>query len=396
VSHTQPAHADYGRRLAETRTRTRDAGLDALLISSPFNRRYLTGFSARDGDITESSGLALVTANRLGLITGTFNLTGLEHEVEPSGAEVLLTDEKLPWDVVAEAVQADSIKRLGFEKAWLSYERYERIANALKALGDGVELVPSDDLVKHVRASKDAAELETLRRAAKLGDEAFRRMTQQIRVGMTERQIAALLERLMIDVGAEGPSFPTIVAAGPGGATPHWEPTDREVREGEPLLIDFGVRVDGYCSDATRTFCFGEPDPQLVDIYAVVRRAQDAVVAALRAGVRRGRDVDAAARQVIDESAYKDKFMHGLGHGVGLAVHELPQAGRLRVNTPEMDAELTKNEQISDNAILTNEPGVYIPGWGGVRLEDMLLIGPGGVEILTERNPERVLSLPVR
>jgi Xaa-Pro aminopeptidase len=393
VAHAQPAHADYARRLAETRTRVRDAGLDALLVSNPYNRRYLTGFSARDGDITESSGLALVAPNRLGLITGTFNLTGLEHEIEPSDAEVLSTDEKLPWDVLAEAVRQDNIKRLGFEKAWLSYDRYDRMK---KALGDEVELVPSDDLVRFVRASKDSAEIEMLRRAAKVGDQAFREMTRQIRVGMTERQIAALLERLMVEQGAEGPSFPSIVAGGPGGATPHWEPSDRPVQAGEPLLIDFGVRVDGYCSDATRTLCFGEPDPQLVEIYGVVRRAQDAVIQALQAGVRRGREIDAAARKVIDESPYKDKFIHGLGHGVGLAVHELPSAGRLRINTPEMDAELAKVEQIGDNMTLTNEPGVYIPGWGGVRLEDTLLITADGVESLTERNPEWILSLPIQ
>jgi len=168
------------------------------------------------------------------------------------------------------------------------------------------------------------------------------------------------------------------------------------VREGEPLLIDFGVRVDGYCSDSTRTLCFGEPDPKLVEAYDVVRRAQDATVEALRSGIRRGRDVDAAARKVIDESPYKDKFIHGLGHGVGLAVHELPNMGRLRINTPEADAELARVEQVNDDAIVTNEPGVYVPGWGGVRLEDMLLVTADGVEIITERNPERILSLPAR
>jgi Xaa-Pro aminopeptidase len=387
------AQADYSRRVAETRTRLRDAGLDALLISDQYNRRYLTGFTPEDHDITESSGWVLVTPNTLGLVCGTFNLSGLEHEIEPSGAKVLLTDEKFPWDVVAETVRADNVKRLGFEKDWLSYDRFARIQ---KAVGPDVELVPSDDLIKHVRAQKDQAEIAMIRRAASVADEAFRRLLTEIRVGMTERQVAQRLEQIMKDLGAEGPSFSTIVGAGPGGALPHWVPTDRALREHEPILIDFGAKVDGYCSDATRTFCIGTPDPQLVEVYGVVRRAQDATIEALRAGVRRGRDVDAAARKVVDESPYKGKFIHGLGHGIGLAVHELPGMGRLRVNTPEADAELTKVEQIGQYAIVTNEPGIYIPGWGGVRLEDMILVAPGSVEVLTERNPEQIISLPIR
>jgi Xaa-Pro aminopeptidase len=372
----------------------RDAGIDALLISNPTNRRYLTGFTHKDGDMTESAGWALVTPNRLALINGTFHMSGLEHEIVASGAQWLTTDEKQPWEVLAAAVSEDNVGKLGFEKAWLSYERFERLQQALG--GGSAQLVPTDDLVKHARASKDEAELDILRRAAKMGDEAFRRLIAQIHVGMTERQIAKLLDSIMLELGGEESAFSTIVAAGPGGALPHWTPTDRDARVGEPILIDFGVRVNGYCSDCTRTFCFGAPDPQLVAIYAVVRRAQDAVVAALESGVRRGRDIDAAARKVVQESAFKDRFIHSLGHGVGLAIHELPNARALKENTPQAEAELAAVEQIGDNMILTNEPGIYIPGWGGVRLEDMLLITPGGVEILTERNPEQILSLPVK
>jgi Xaa-Pro aminopeptidase len=156
------------------------------------------------------------------------------------------------------------------------------------------------------------------------------------------------------------------------------------------------VIVDGYCSDSTRTFCIGEPEAQLVEVYTAVRAAQDATVEALRSGIRRGRDVDAAARKVLDDAGYGDKFIHGLGHGIGLAVHELPSMGRLRVNTPEMDAELAKVEQVPEETVVTNEPGVYLNGWGGVRLEDMLLVTKDGVEVITERNPERIISLPVR
>ena len=386
--------ADYGRRLARTREAIAQAGLDGLLIASQYNRRYLTGFTAHDGDITESSGWVLVTPSTFGLVAGTFQLSGVEDEIVPSGVQVLSTDKALPWSVVADAVKADGVRRLGFEKDWLSYDRYARVRDALnQTVGADAELLPADDLVVMVRAIKDAAEIATMRRAAAVADDAFEQLLTEIKVGMTEREIASLLEQHMVELGASGVSFPTIVACGPGGAQPHAVPTDRPVRAGEPLLIDFGCRVDGYCSDTTRTFCIGEPDPKLVELYNIVRRAQDAGFQALADGVRRGRDVDAAARAVIEEAGYGEQYFHSLGHGVGLAIHELPVTAKLRIQTPEADAEMAKREQLEPNSVITNEPGIYIPGWGGVRLEDMVLVGDDGYEIMTTRNPEHVRSI---
>ena len=386
--------ADYGRRLARTREAIAQAGLDGLLIASQYNRRYLTGFTAHDGDITESSGWVLVTPSTFGLVAGTFQLSGVEDEIVPSGVQVLSTDKALPWSVVADAVKADGVRRLGFEKDWLSYDRYARVRDALnQTVGADAELLPADDLVVMVRAIKDAAEIATMRRAADVADDAFEQLLTEIKVGMTEREIASLLEQHMVELGASGVSFPTIVACGPGGAQPHAVPTDRPVRAGEPLLIDFGCRVDGYCSDTTRTFCIGEPDPKLVELYNIVRRAQDAGFKALADGVRRGRDVDAAARAVIEEAGYGEQYFHSLGHGVGLAIHELPVTAKLRIQTPEADAEMAKREQLEPDTVITNEPGIYIPGWGGVRLEDMVLVGDDGFEIMTTRNPEHVRSI---
>ena len=388
------ADADYGQRLARTREAIAQAGLDGLLIASQYNRRYLTGFTAHDGDIIESSGWVLVTPNIFGLVAGTFQLSGVEDEIVPSGVQVLSTDKAPPWSVVANTVKADGVKRLGFEKDWLSYDRYARVRDALnETVGADAELLPSDDLVVMVRAIKDAAEIATMRRAADVADQAFEQLLTEIKVGMTEREIASLLEQHMVELGASGVSFPTIVACGPGGAQPHAVPTDRPVRAGESLLIDFGCRVDGYCSDTTRTFCIGEPDPKLVELYNIVRRAQDAGFQALADGVRRGRDVDAAARAVIEEAGYGEQYFHSLGHGVGLAIHELPVTAKLRVQTPEAEAEMAKREQLEPNSVITNEPGIYIPGWGGVRLEDMVLVGSDGYEIMTTRNPEHVRSI---
>jgi len=416
---------DYARRLSETRARIATAGLDGLLVASQYNRRYLTGFLAHDGDITESSGWALVTRDTFALITSTFHLNGVESQIVASGVTPLLADDRLPTDALAEGLKAaapgkaepapssaptgkgraksattaqasgGAKLRLGFEQDWLSYASYARIAAALRAQTPGVELVPADDLVELVRASKDEAEIALIQRAADIANQAFARLVAGLRPGMTERQIAATLERHMVDLGADAPSFSTIVACGPGGALPHWVPSDREARVGEPLLIDFGCLVNGYCSDLTRTICLGEPDAKLREIYGLVRAAQDAGLAALKDGVRRGRDVDAAARKVFEDAGYGEQFMHSLGHGVGLAVHELPAVSRLRVNTPERDAELAKVEQIEANAVVTNEPGLYLAGWGGVRLEDMILARTDGAMVFTDRNPEHILSVAV-
>ena len=385
------AQADYSARLAKTRQRVQGANLDGLLVASQYNRRYLTGFTPTDGDITESSGMALVTPGGLALITSTFALNGIEDQVKPSGATVLLTDKDTPWNVLARALRDEGgVRRLGFEQDWISYERYARMK---ETFGETIELVPSDDLIERVRTTKDSAEVDAMRRAADVANRAFAALLSDIRVGMTERQIAATLERRMIDLGAEGPSFPTIVGGGPGGALPHWVPSDRPVRANEPLLIDFGCRVDGYCSDLTRTICIGAPDAKLVEIYGVVRAAQDAGLEALRSGSRLGREMDAAARKVIEDAGYGDEFMHSLGHGVGLAVHELPVASRVRVSTPEIEAFLAVAERIESGSVVTNEPGIYIAGWGGVRLEDMIYVGDDGVEVLTDRNPEQIVTI---
>src|SRR5262249_11612493 len=268
------------------------------------------------------------------------------------------------------------------EQHWLSYGTWSRIQ---RSMPEGAELVPCDDLLAQVRARKDETEIAVIRRAVEIAERAFAQLLHELRPGLTERQVAWRLEELMRQGGAEGPSFPSIIACGPGGALPHYVPTDRELQVGEPLLMDFGCRVDGYCSDVTRTICLGAPSPKLVEIYAVVRASQTAGEQALMEGVRRGRDVDAASRKVMEESGYGKAYLHSLGHGVGMAVHELPALPWPRSEDPEMLAEIAKQEAIMQGAVVTIEPGIYLEDWGGVRLEDMVLITSDGIELLTGR-----------
>ncbi|PWT77108.1 MAG: hypothetical protein C5B60_03220 [Chloroflexi bacterium] len=384
-------NASYAARLSELRALMKKANLDAYLAASQYNRRYLTGFTPTDDDITESSGLVLVTSQSCSLVTATFFLSSLEHEIIPSGAQVLLTDELSGADHIAGVLKSEDVKRIGFERDWFSVSRYQRVS---KAADPAVEWVPTDDLVQLVRARKDELEIAKIREAADLANRAFAQLITELHLGMSERQIAVRLDSIMLALGASEPSFKTIVAAGPGGALPHAVPSDREVLVGEPLLIDFGCRLGGYCSDLTRTLCIGTPDPRLVEIYAGVRAAQDAAHKSIQQGIRRGSEIDAAAWQVLLDSGHISRPMHGLGHGVGLAVHELPAVATWRQADPEMADAITAYETIGAGAVITIEPGVYIPGWGGVRLEDMVLVRENDGEILTDRNPEQILSIP--
>ena len=236
---------------------------------------------------------------------------------------------------------------------------------------DGRELLPLEDRIKRLRAIKDSEEVALIRRAAQVADSAFVDLRSLIEPGMSELEAAEELRRLMVLAGAEKPSFDVIFATGPNGAKPHARPGEREVAEGDLIVIDWGAVVDGYCSDCTRTVIVGEPDERQLEVWQAVRKAQRAALEGLQPGME-GREVDAIARESLEESGYAKYFGHGLGHGVGLEVHELPTVGQKSENT------------IEPAMIITVEPGVYIEGWGGVRLEELVLVTEEGGEVLTE------------
>ena len=363
------------RRPAARRSRGRKGGpregLDAVLVTQGDNRRYLSGF-------TGSAGMLFITPREAALLTD-FRYVE-QAAAQAPGYEVVKT-EGPAWPALAEQAQRLGIERLGFEAEDVTVDSHLRLQEALEAAAPDVELVPLRGFVEGLRQVKDAAEIESLRRAVVVGDRAFEAVAAGLAPGITEREVAWRLEVAMRERGAESLSFPTIVAAGPNGAQPHHRPSDRPIAAGEPIVVDMGCRLDGYCSDMTRTITLGEPDTRFWEIYNLVLRAQQACEDGLKAGML-GTAGDALARDVIAAAGYGDQFGHGTGHGVGLAVHESPYLSRTERG----------NVEVLERAIVTVEPGIYLPGWGGVRIEDMVVVGSTRCQVLTTAHKVPVVT----
>jgi Xaa-Pro aminopeptidase len=320
------------------------------------NVRYLTAF-------TGSNGLAVVGRDLRRFVTdfryveqAAEQVDGFDREQAPPEFLDALAD---GWP--------DGELRLGFEDEDVSVRRHTRLREVLP---DRVELVPAGGIVEELRAVKDAGEVERIRAAAALVDEVYGVVREQGLVGRTEREVALTIEEEMRRRGASGPSFPPIVASAERGALPHAEPTAARIPKGTLVTLDVGAVVDGYCSDCTRTWATGELPDDLAAAYNLVRRAQEAALAAVRPGPE-GREVDAVARDMITAAGHGDHFGHGLGHGVGLAIHEAPRLART-----------AKGRLVAGN-VVTVEPGVYLPGRGGVRIEDLVVVAEGGPTVLS-------------
>jgi Xaa-Pro aminopeptidase len=350
-------HAGRRERLA---SRLESLGLDGLLVTGRVNVRYLTGF-------TGSNGQVLLTG------PGGFLFTDPRYE-DQAGREAPGLDLEIYRDgfpsSVAGACRIAQIHRLGFESAGVTHRTWSRLGEI-----EGVELIPTEDEVERLRWAKEAEELERVERAQDITDQAFDRISGKLIEGVTEREVAAELEVAMRQIGAERVAFDTIVAFGEGAAEPHHRPSDRPLGRGDLVTLDFGCVVDGYHSDMTRTVAFGEPKPHLREVYAVVALAQRAGIQAVRAGATGG-DVDEAARAVIRDAGYGDRFGHGLGHGVGLDIHEGPS---LRAGGGDV---------VPAGAVVTVEPGIYLSGVGGVRIEDMVTVEPQGGRSLPAASKE--------
>ncbi len=355
-------------RIRSIRKRLGKSGLDALMVLVEENRRYLSGFTAEDVRFDESAGCLVITRDKCLLAVNPLYVTQAQQECPLW--EIYLHKQGLA-EALPDIVTSLDVKKLAFEATRLSVMDHAKIQSFLKEAGQDNELVPVRDWVEDLRLPKSPDEVQAIRASLELAEKAFLNILPGLKPGMTEKQAAWELEKAMRDLGAERMAFPVIVASGENAALPHAVPTDRPIGPNEPLLFDWGAVKDGYCSDISRTIILdGEGDQQFQDVFAAVSLAQKKAFEAIAPGVK-ARDVDAVAREVIDKAGFKGKFTHGLGHGVGMAVHEAPRLSPLSV------------AELSPGTVVTVEPGVYIPGWGGVRLENMALVTKNSAECLT-------------
>ena len=347
------------KRLAALRSELATANVDGLLVTALPNIRYLTGFSG-------SSALLFVTARDLYFITDFRYETQVQTEVgdfahvriEPSSLWLGL------WDILQRIVPLDII---GFESTHLLHRDFERLLTE----GSRYQWRPQNGLVEKLRESKDADEVALIEYAGGIATRALGRTLDTIRAGVTELEIAGALEKALRDEGCEEFPFPTIVASGPRAALPHARPTSRVVTHGDLVLLDFGAQYQGYCSDITRTVVVGKATDEQRHIYSIVREANETASEKVRVGMS-GQDADALARSYIEAQGFGRAFGHSLGHGLGLEVHEAPRLAK------------TAEAALSEGAVVTIEPGIYRPGWGGIRIEDDVHLAPEGPRILTD------------
>lgn len=353
-----------GQRIDRARALLAERNLDALFISNPYSRRYLTLHTGDDHGPDESGGVAILGRDAAKLIVSTNNSEWAASE-SPDFEVIGWT---LPWhDDVAEALKAIGARRVGFEEEALSVADYCKLN---EETGESIEWISLDGAIGQLRTIKDASEIEAIAKASRITDQALTSALSRLEAGDTELDLKRMLEDAMRALGADGPGFGTIVAAGTNAARPHHSSGNHPIAPGEPIIIDMGAEVDGYRADLTRTVCLGEPTPELAKVYTIVLDAHRAALSAIRAGVT-GKEVDDAARNVISAAGYGDQFIHGVGHGVGLRIHEAPSASQ------------RSSHVLAAGMTLTVEPGVYIPGWGGVRIENLVVVEEGGCRDLT-------------
>jgi Xaa-Pro aminopeptidase len=339
--------------------------IDGLVISGGTNRRYLSGWSADDHASDRPSGVMLVTPDEKLLYASSTNLPWAQAEAY---FDVDCLELSGTWpDAVAAEIRVRGLTRIGFEDAVTSVANYWQLSNAL---GESVSLIPVGTAVDTLRAVKTDRELGLIRQALELTDQAFDRATSHIKAGMSEIELARFIDQQLRDLGSDGQAFDTIVASGPNAARPHHAPGDRRIEAGEPVIIDMGGRVGGYCGDLTRTIWAGQPSQRLGTMYRLVADAQRAAFSAIKSGME-ARAVDRAARDVFAAADLEQYFVHGIGHAIGLRIHESPFLGQ------------NSQDILQTGNVVTIEPGLYFPDWGGVRIEDVVVVEDDGHANLT-------------
>jgi len=336
------------------------------MVSNAENRHYLSGFTGEDTQCDESAGTLFISAKHLVLATDSRFDT--QAKAECKGYDIHCYREGLA-KLLPEILRQLNTQRLGFESARVTYKVLTELKQALAAHKLNIEMISTENLVEQLREIKDEQEIQHTQSALHLAEKAFLKILAVIKPGMTEKKMAWMLEKEMREAGAEGLSFPSIVASGPNSALPHAIPGDRVWNAGEPLLFDWGAKLHGYCSDISRTLVSGDADKTFQKVYQTVLDAQQKAIDAIRDGVS-SVAVDHIARSYIEDHGFKGKFGHGLGHGTGLAVHESPRLSPL------------KDTILKSGMIVTVEPGIYLEDWGGVRIENQVVVRQDGGEVL--------------
>ena len=340
--------------------------IDTLMVSTAENRRYLSGFTGEDTQCDESAGSLFISADHLVLATDP--RFEIQAKSESRNYDIHCYREGLAKSLPVILGQLGT-QRLGFESARITHKVLADLGEALTSQKMNIQMIPTENLVEQLREIKDEQEIQQTQSALRLAEEAFLKILGIIKPGMTEKEMAWLLEKEMREAGAEDVSFPCIVASGPNSALPHAIPGDRVWQGGEPLLFDWGARLHGYCSDISRTLVYGRRDLTFQKVYQTVVDAQKMAMDAIRDGVS-SVAVDRVARSHIEKQGYAGKFGHGLGHGTGLAVHESPRLNPL------------KDSILKSGMIVTVEPGIYLADWGGVRIENQVVVRQDGAEVL--------------
>jgi Xaa-Pro aminopeptidase len=353
-------------RVEGLREALRESGVDGLLILNPENRRFISGF-------TGSSGVLLVGATTAMIVTD-FRYWE-QAGMEAPGFELWKQGPNL-WQAVAEAIQASGWSKIGFEADSTRFSEYQALTGALPQQ----QWIPLAGTVEKLRWVKDETEIALLAQAARITDQAWLRALKLIKPGVKEREIGLEFDYQLRLLGAEGSAFTTIVASGWRSALPHGAASDKEITPGDLVIIDGGALYCGYHADMTRTVVLGKADPKQRQIYSLVLEAQELALGGLKAGII-GKDADRIARDHIQKHGYGDYFGHGLGHSVGLNIHESPRLS------------MTESGIIPAGATVTVEPGIYLPGWGGIRIEDLVVVGATGVTNLTGSSKSELIEL---
>lgn len=350
-------------QVEKLRKKMQEENLDSFLITSPYNLRYLTNF-------TGTTGLAVITLEKAFFITD-FRYTE-QAAAQAQGFEIIKNVGPI-FEEVADLVQKEGLRELGFEETTVSFLEYSVLEEIIDA-----QLIPISGMIEELREIKDEEEIAIIEKACSIADLAYDHILKMIQPGMTEIEVANQLDFYMRSLGASGVSFETIVASGLRSAMPHGVASKKIIEQGDLITIDFGCYYEGYVSDMTRTFAIGDPGEQLKEIYQIVLEAQLAVLEVAKPGVT-GKQLDAVARDYITKHGYGEAFGHSTGHGIGLEIHEGPNVS------------VRAEKQFVPGNIITDEPGIYLPGIGGVRIEDDLLITSDGNRVLTHSPKELII-----